>query len=187
MSPRALACPASLKGVLSAALAAEALVRGFAQSGVAAGAMPIGDGGEGTLDALCSRFEPVHVADAFGRPRIARTGFLEGPIYVPGFVLDELQHIADSADKATKIILKKQTRPDLVLLDVRMPRVDGWSVLGELRRRGETPVIMLTAISDTQVVNRAQQLGAKAYLVKATFSVAEMMSCVKQYTGYMPH
>ena len=38
--------------------------------------MPIGDGGEGTLDALCSRFEPVHVADAFGRPRIARTGFL---------------------------------------------------------------------------------------------------------------
>ncbi len=77
MSPRALACPASLKGVLSAALAAEALVRGFAQAGVAAGAMPIGDGGEGTLDALCSRFEPVHVADAFGRPRIARTGFLE--------------------------------------------------------------------------------------------------------------
>ena len=77
MSRRALACPASLKGVLSAALAAEALVRGFAQSGVAAGAMPIGDGGEGTLDALCSRFEPVHVADAFGRPRIARTGFLE--------------------------------------------------------------------------------------------------------------
>ncbi|MCY1033768.1 response regulator [Corallococcus sp. BB11-1] len=34
-------------------------------------------------------------------------------------------HIADSADKATKIILKKQTRPDLVLLDVRMPNVNG--------------------------------------------------------------
>jgi DNA-binding NarL/FixJ family response regulator len=46
---------------------------------------------------------------------------------------------------------------------------------------------MLTALSDTQAINRAQQLGAKAYLVKATFSVAQMMSCVKQYTGYVPH
>ncbi|WP_164014228.1 response regulator [Pyxidicoccus trucidator] len=34
-------------------------------------------------------------------------------------------HVADTADKATKIILKKQTRPDLVLLDVRMPNVNG--------------------------------------------------------------
>ena len=76
MSPRALACPASLKDVLSAGVAAEALVRGFGMGGVAADAMPFGDEGEGTLDALCSRFEPVHVSDAFGRPRIARTGFL---------------------------------------------------------------------------------------------------------------
>jgi glycerate kinase len=74
---RALACPASLKGVLTAAVAAEALVRGFAEAGVAADAMPVGDGGEGTLDALCSRFEPVDVEDAFGRPRVARTGLLD--------------------------------------------------------------------------------------------------------------
>ena len=58
MSPRALACPASLKGVLSAAVAAEALVRGFGRAGVGADAMPVADGGEGTLDALCSRSSP---------------------------------------------------------------------------------------------------------------------------------
>ncbi len=80
--PASARVSASLKGVLSAALAAEALVRGFAQAGVAADAMPIGDGGEGTLDALCSRFQPAHVADAFGRPRIARTGFMEDGIRV---------------------------------------------------------------------------------------------------------
>jgi glycerate kinase len=38
--------------------------------------MPLGDGGEGTVDALCSEFEPVEVVDAFGRPRVARTGFM---------------------------------------------------------------------------------------------------------------
>jgi glycerate 2-kinase len=77
VSPRALACPASLKGVLGARAAAHALVRGFAAAGVEADALPIADGGEGTVDALCSRFEPVEVEDAFGRPRQARMGLLD--------------------------------------------------------------------------------------------------------------
>jgi CheY-like chemotaxis protein len=46
---------------------------------------------------------------------------IEADLVTKGFEV----HIADSADKATKIILKKQTRPDLVLLDVRMPNVNG--------------------------------------------------------------
>ena len=62
MSPRALACPASLKSVLSAAVAADALARGFRKAGVAADAMPIADGGRGhgsTCSALAS--EPCEV------------------------------------------------------------------------------------------------------------------------------
>ena len=76
MSPSALACPASLKGCLSAAAAAERLVVGFARAGVACAAMPVADGGEGTLDALCRVTEPVEVVDAFGRPGTARVGEL---------------------------------------------------------------------------------------------------------------
>jgi len=75
-SPRALACPASLKNVLRAPVAADALVRGFARAGVAADALPIADGGEGTAAVLCRDFEPVEVEDAFGRPRVARTGVM---------------------------------------------------------------------------------------------------------------
>jgi glycerate 2-kinase len=77
VSPRALACPASLKNVLSASAAADALARGLATAGVHAGVMPLADGGEGTVDVLCSRFEPAEVIDAFGRARIARTGLLD--------------------------------------------------------------------------------------------------------------
>jgi glycerate 2-kinase len=76
VSPRALASPASLKGSLSATAAAAALKKGFAAAGVDTDELPIADGGEGTVDALCSEFEQVETVDAFGRPRVARTGVL---------------------------------------------------------------------------------------------------------------
>ena len=73
---RALACPASLKGVLSAAAAANALAQGFRRAGTEVAEMPIADGGEGTLEvlqrALCGRWRSQDVHDAFGRPRAAR-------------------------------------------------------------------------------------------------------------------
>src|SRR5690242_5085393 len=50
--PRALACPASLKGVLTARAAAAALASGFARAGVDVTELPLADGGEGTVDAL---------------------------------------------------------------------------------------------------------------------------------------
>jgi glycerate kinase len=73
MSPSALACPASLKGVLSARDAAAALVEGLGEGAVA---LPVADGGEGTLDvlhaALGGEWRQADVVDAFGRPRRAR-------------------------------------------------------------------------------------------------------------------
>jgi len=74
--PSALACPASLKGVLSASAAAEAVKEGFTRTGLACAVMPVADGGEGTLDALQlargGTWHEARVEDAFGRPRSAR-------------------------------------------------------------------------------------------------------------------
>jgi glycerate 2-kinase len=73
--PRALACPASLKGVLSARDAASALADGL-QTWADADELPVADGGEGTLDVLHAvvggEWREADVADAFGRPRRAR-------------------------------------------------------------------------------------------------------------------
>jgi glycerate 2-kinase len=77
VSPKALACPASLKGCASAAEAANALAVGFHRAAWAIDTMPIADGGEGTVDVLCSVFEEVETVDAFARPRIARAGVLD--------------------------------------------------------------------------------------------------------------
>ncbi|HEY5059867.1 MAG TPA: glycerate kinase [Gaiellaceae bacterium] len=71
----ALACPASLKGVLSAAAAADALGEGFAQAGVECRRLPVADGGDGTVTALCGGdVGHYDVHDAFGRPRSALVG-----------------------------------------------------------------------------------------------------------------
>jgi glycerate kinase len=79
VSPSALACPASLKGVLPASAAAEALAAGLRAAGIESHTMPVGDGGEGTLDVLCDTFETVGTVDAFDRPRTACVGaFADG-------------------------------------------------------------------------------------------------------------
>ena len=74
-SARALACPASLKGVLSAHDAAAALAEGM-RSWAEVDELPVADGGEGTLDVLHSalggEWREAEVSDAFGRPRVAR-------------------------------------------------------------------------------------------------------------------
>ena len=69
---RALACPASLKGVLAAPAAAAALVAGFERAGADAEALPVADGGEGTAEVLgAGVLRRCEVHDAFGRPREA--------------------------------------------------------------------------------------------------------------------
>src|SRR5436190_22418992 len=75
MAPRlqsALACPASLKGVLSARDAARCLAEGLGRAGVGAEQCPIADGGEGTAEMLDARVaRRARVRDAFGRPHEA--------------------------------------------------------------------------------------------------------------------
>jgi len=69
-------------------------------------------------------------------------------------------------------------RPDLVLLDIKMPLLDGYEVLSELRRRGETPVIMVTALEEDIDKLLALRLGTDDYVVKP-FNPQEVVARVR--------
>ncbi|KAF1017302.1 MAG: Transcriptional regulatory protein SrrA [Stenotrophomonas maltophilia] len=74
--------------------------------------------------------------------------------------------------------LHRSARPDLVLLDVQLPGLDGWSVLSQLRQRGDTPVIMLTALDQDLDKLTALRMGADDYVVKP-FNPAEVAARVR--------
>lgn len=71
---------------------------------------------------------------------------------------------ADNGDDA--ILLARQHRPDIALLDIRMVGKTGFDVAEHLREMGHTPFVFLSAFSDEKTVARVKALGALAYLVK---------------------
>lgn len=74
--------------------------------------------------------------------------------------------VGEAADGQQAIDLAEQLRPDLAILDVKMPGLDGISAAEQIVASGTAPVIMLTAFSQRELVERAADAGAMAYLVK---------------------
>lgn len=71
-----------------------------------------------------------------------------------------------AADGETALLHHQMLSPDLVLLDVRIPRLDGFEVLARLRREGNTPAIMVTALAEDIDRLSGLRLGADDYIVK---------------------
>jgi two-component system, response regulator PdtaR len=74
--------------------------------------------------------------------------------------------VGEAADGQQAIELAEKLRPDLVILDVKMPGLDGISAAERIVEAAIAPVIMLTAFSQSELVGRAAEAGAMAYLVK---------------------
>lgn len=144
---RALACPASLKGVLGASAAARALVQGLREAGAEAAALPVADGGEGTADVLATALGgdwfATEVPDAFGAVSEARwllvpdgTAVLESAAAVP---LDpsRLDPLAASSRGFGELILAAlEERPASLLLCLGgTATMDGGAGLREVVRR----------------------------------------------------
>ncbi|HZN66846.1 MAG TPA: response regulator [Tepidisphaeraceae bacterium] len=97
---------------------------------------------------------------------------------------------AGNGREALAALESPEHKPDLMLLDLMMPEIDGLELLEILQASPAwkaLPVVVLTAISDTHTVHRAEQLGAREYLVKASFSLSDMLEHVKRYTGGPGH
>ncbi len=93
---------------------------------------------------------------------------------------------ADDGEKALKVI--KEESPDLVLLDILMPKKDGFEVLKELKNSQDSdiksiPVVMLTNLSNREDIFEAKKLGASDYLVKAKVTPNEVADKVGSFVG----
>lgn len=73
--------------------------------------------------------------------------------------------VAEAADGEEAVALAEQHKPDLMVMDVKMPKMDGISA-AEAIAKFNIPVVLLTAFSQTELVDRASQAGAMAYIVK---------------------
>jgi two-component system, response regulator PdtaR len=77
-----------------------------------------------------------------------------------------LQVVGEAADGEAALRLATERRPDLVIMDIKMPGLDGLSAAERLAETGEAAILILTAFSQKDLVQRAAEAGAMGYLVK---------------------
>jgi two-component system phosphate regulon response regulator PhoB len=95
----------------------------------------------------------------------------------------EVQRVANGEDALAAAVSFK---PDLVLLDVMMPKISGFDVLDILRNTPETAnlkVVMLTALSQESDKKRAEELGVDDYLVKSQVVITDVIDRIKRHLG----
>ena len=91
---------------------------------------------------------------------------------------DGYEVVGEAGDGETAVKLAQEKRPDLVIMDVKMPVLDGISAAERITAEGIAPVVILTAFSQRELVARASAAGAMAYLVKP-FTKADLVPAIE--------
>ena len=86
--------------------------------------------------------------------------------------------VGQAADGQEAVDMAEELGPDLVIMDVKMPRRDGIDAASEIAAKRIAPIVILTAFSQRDLVERARDAGAKAYLVKP-FSINDLIPAIE--------
>lgn len=86
--------------------------------------------------------------------------------------------VGEAGDGQEAVELAESLRPDLVIMDVKMPRRDGIDAAAEIAAKRIAPVVVLTAFSQRDLVEKARDAGAMAYLVKP-FSITDLVPAIE--------
>src|SRR5690349_22825520 len=86
--------------------------------------------------------------------------------------------VGEAGDGEAAVALATELTPDLVVMDVKMPKLDGISAAEQIAADRIAPVVMLTAFSQRELVDRARQAGAMAYVVKP-FGKADLIPAIE--------
>jgi two-component system, OmpR family, response regulator len=94
------------------------------------------------------------------------------------FLKNDAFEVLEATDGLDALELLKSIKPDLMVLDVMMPKMDGWELLSDIRTSYDFPVLMLTAKGETAQKIKGFQLGTDDYLVKP-FEPVELVARIK--------
>jgi response regulator NasT len=86
--------------------------------------------------------------------------------------------VGEAADGEKAVALVEELKPDLVVMDVKMPLLDGISAAEIINRKKLAPVVLLTAFSQRELVERAAEAGALAYVVKP-FTPSDLIPAIE--------
>ncbi|MCK5084998.1 MAG: response regulator [Candidatus Pacebacteria bacterium] len=96
-------------------------------------------------------------------------------------LVQEGYNVLSALDGMLGLDLALKEKPDLILLDVILPKMDGFEVLKKLRENdSQIPIIILTNLSDISDIQKALDLGATTYLVKADFHLDDVLKKIKE-------
>ena len=94
--------------------------------------------------------------------------------------------IQTATDGTTGLEALKSFRPDLLILDLLLPDIDGFGVLTKMKEDetlSKIPVVVLSNLDKPEDMQRAEELGAKDFMVKSNFSVGEIINKTKEMLG----
>ncbi|MEE9965674.1 MAG: response regulator [Propionicimonas sp.] len=92
------------------------------------------------------------------------------------------QVVAEASDGEEALRLARELTPDLVVMDVKMPKMDGITAAAQIAEERIAPVVMLTAFSQRELVERARDAGAMAYVVKP-FDASDVVPAIEIAMG----
>lgn len=99
------------------------------------------------------------------------------------FLAEDGFEVLCASDGEQAVALAKSKKPDLVLLDIILPKKDGYEVLTELKNEASTksiPVILLTNLESPEDIDKAFEKGASTYLVKSNYKLEDIAKKVKE-------
>ncbi len=102
---------------------------------------------------------------------------------ITNLLQNEGYEMISALDGKTGLQLVKEKKPDLILLDLVLPKMHGFDVFKKLKEDEETkniPIIVLTNLEEIGDIEKALELGATTYLVKAQYTLGEVVEKIKK-------